>query len=109
VSTFAVIRKAGPAWASGGIHDQPAVDEHAVFMKALADQGSLLFAGPLNGTEAGRVHVLLIFQAEDEAEIHRRLGDDPWLHTGQLVTTSVERWTILVGADRLPSATTVQP
>jgi hypothetical protein len=53
VSTFAVIREAGPAWATGGIYDQPAVDEHAAFMNALADRAFLLFAGPLAGSEHG--------------------------------------------------------
>jgi hypothetical protein len=30
----------------------------------------------LAGTEAGRVRVLLVFDGENEAEIHRRLADD---------------------------------
>ncbi len=46
--------------------------------------------------------------AESKAEIHRRLGDDPWIPTEQLLTTSVEPWKILVGAERLPAAQTVQ-
>jgi uncharacterized protein YciI len=77
------------------------VDEHAAFMNTLADEGFLLFAGPLAGTEAGRVRVLLTVDAESEAEIHRRLAKDPWVLTGQLVTISVEPWKILVGAERL--------
>jgi uncharacterized protein YciI len=105
VTTFAVIREAGPGWGAGGILGQAAVDEHAVFMNALADEGFLLFAGPLAGTEAGRVRVLLIFEAESEAEIHRRLADDPWVHTQQLTTATIEPWTLLVGAERLASAT----
>jgi uncharacterized protein YciI len=80
------------------------VDEHAAFMNALAGSGFLLFAGPLVGTEHGRVRVLLIVNAEDEDEIHRQLADDPWVSTEQLVTTSIEPWQILVGAERLPSA-----
>lgn len=105
MTTFAVIREAGPAWAAGGIFDQPAVDEHAAFMSALAGEGFLLFAGPLAGTETGRVRVLLIFEAESEAEIHRRLVDDPWVRTDQLITANIEPWTLLVGAERLASAT----
>ena len=42
MSYFAVIREAGPVWASGGIYNQPAVDEHAAFMSALAEDGFLL-------------------------------------------------------------------
>jgi uncharacterized protein YciI len=104
MSTFAVTREAGPGWRDGGIYNQPAVDEHAAFMNALADSGSLLFAGPLAGTEHGRVRVLLIFNAENDDEIHRQLADDPWVPTEQLVTVSIEPWTILVGAERLLSA-----
>jgi uncharacterized protein YciI len=104
MSTFAVIRQAGPGWRDGGIYEQPAVDEHAAFMNALADRGFLVFAGPLAGTEQGRVRVLLIVSAEDEDEIQRQLVDDPWVRTEQLVTISIEPWQILVGAERLPAA-----
>lgn len=101
MSTFAVIREAGPHWRKGGIYEQPGVDEHAAFMTALADDGFLLFAGPLAGTEHGRVRALLIVNAENENEIHRELADDPWVATEQLVTVQIEPWRLLVGAERL--------
>ena len=101
MSTFAVIREAGPGWRDGGIHEQPGVAEHATFMNGLADSGFVLFAGPLAGTEHGRVRVLLIVSAQDEDEIHRQLADDPWVPTGQLVTGKIEPWQILVGAEGL--------
>ncbi len=104
MSTFAVIREAGPGWCDGGIYQQPAVDAYATFMNELADSGVVLFAGPLAGTEHGRVRVLLIVNAQDEDEIHRQLADDPWVPTEQLVTVTIEPWQILVGAERLPSA-----
>jgi uncharacterized protein YciI len=104
VSTFAVIREAGRGWGTGGIYDQPAVNEHATFMNALADEGFLLLAGPVAGTERGRVRVLLIVDADGEDEIHRRLADDPWVSGAQLVTVSAEPWQILVGAERLAAA-----
>jgi hypothetical protein len=53
VSHFAVIREAGPGWKVGGI----------------------------TGSEHGRVRVLLIVDAESDAEIHHRLADDPWVPT----------------------------
>jgi uncharacterized protein YciI len=107
MSYFAVIREAGPAWEAGGIFQQPSVTEHAAFMNALTEQSFILFGGPLAGTEDGRVRVLLIVNADSEAEIHRRLADDPWLLTEQLLTASIEPWKILVGADRLAHAQTV--
>jgi uncharacterized protein YciI len=105
MSYFAVIREAGSTWTDGrGITEQPAVSDHAAFMNALAEEGFVLFAGPLAGSEQGRVRVLLIADAEDEAEIHRRLADDPWVPTEQLLTVSIEPWNIFVGSERLASA-----
>jgi uncharacterized protein YciI len=104
VSTFAVIREAGPGWRDGGISEQPGVAQHATFMNALADSGFVLFAGPLAGTEHGRVRVLLIANAENEDEIHRQLADDPWVPTEQLLTVTIEPWQILVGSELLAYA-----
>ena len=105
MSYFAVIREAGPTWTSGnGISEQPAVSDHAAFMNALANQGFVLCAGPVAGSEYGRLRVLLIVNADSEAEIQRRLADDPWTPTGQLQITSIEAWNVFVGAERLSSA-----
>ena len=101
MTTFAVIREAGPGWHEGGIYEQPAVEEHAAFMTGLADCGFVLFAGPLAGTERGRVRALLIVNAEDEDDVRRRLAEDPWIPTEQLVTKRIEPWAILVGAELL--------
>ena len=98
MSIFAVTREAGPAWVDGGIFDQPAVEDHAAFMNALAEEGVVLFAGPLAGTERGRLRALLIVQADDEAEIHRRFADDPWAVAGRIETVRVEPWTLMVGS-----------
>jgi uncharacterized protein YciI len=99
---FAVAREAGSAWADGGIAVQPAVETHSAFMSALAEEGVVLFAGPLAGSERGRVRVLLIVNAEGEEEIHRRLAPDPWASSNQLRITRVEAWNVFVGADRMP-------
>jgi uncharacterized protein YciI len=112
MSYFAVIREAGSAWTDGkGLPEQPAVADHAAFMSALADEGFVLFGGPLAGSEHGRLRALLIVDADTEAEIHGRLADDPWVPTGQLVTTSIEPWSVFVGAERLSSgdAATASP
>ena len=102
MSLFAVTREAGPGWTDGkGAFEQPAVNDHAAFMSRLADQGFVLFAGPLAGTEHDRIRVLLIAEAASEADVIRRLADDPWVRTQQLVTTSVEAWNLRLGAERL--------
>jgi uncharacterized protein YciI len=77
------------------------VNDHAAFMNDLADEGFVLFAGPLAGSEHDRIRVLLIAEAASEADIHRRLADDPWARQQRLVTTSVEPWNLFVGAERL--------
>jgi uncharacterized protein YciI len=106
MSYFAVIREAGPAWTDGkGIFEQAGVNEHSGFMNGLADEGFVLFGGPLAGSELGRIRVLLIVDAASEADISVRLSDDPWELAKQIVTVSVEPWNIFVGASRLPSPT----
>jgi uncharacterized protein YciI len=105
MSYFAVIREAGPAWSDGkGTFEQPAVSDHAAFMNDLAEHGFVLLAGPLAGSEHKRIRVLLIVDAADEAEIHRRLADDPWVLANRLVTVSIESWNILAGVERIAAA-----
>jgi uncharacterized protein YciI len=102
MSLFAVTREAGPGWTRGkGAFEQPAVNDHAAFMNSLAAEGVVLFAGPLAGSERDAIRVLLIAEAASEADISRRLADDPWARTQRLVTTSVEAWNLFVGAERL--------
>jgi uncharacterized protein len=108
MSYFVVIREAGPGWTDGKrTMEQPGVTEHSGFMNGLAEEGFVLFAGPLAGTEHGRLRALLIIDAESEAEIERRLAHDPWATAGRLQIASMESWTILVGAQRLHFAHTV--
>jgi uncharacterized protein YciI len=103
VSHYAVIREAGPGWIEGGIAAQPDTADHAAFMNALADEGVVLFAGPLAGTENGRLRALLIMNTDSEDEIRHRLADDPWTDTDRLAITTIEPWSLIVGAERLPA------
>jgi uncharacterized protein YciI len=105
MSYFAIIRDAGPGWTDGkGAFEQPGVDAHAAFMNALADEGIVLFAGPLAGSENGRIRALLIANTDSEAAILDRLAADPWAQAQRLVTTSVELWNLFVGADLISAA-----
>ena len=106
MSLYAVIREAGPGFLDGGIAAQPDVSEHAAFMNALAEEGVVLFAGPLAGTEISRLRALLIMSADGEDEIRHRLDDDPWVRTDRLVITSLEPWSVIVGAERLAVSST---
>lgn len=105
MSYFVVVRAAGPAWIDPkGAFEQPGMEEHAAFMNTLAEEGTVLFAGPLAGSEQGRIRALLIIDADSEAVIHHRLAADPWAQAQRLVTTSVEPWNLFIGADRLCAA-----
>ena len=99
MSLFAVNREAGPGWTEGkGAFYQPGVDDHAAFMNGLAEEGLILAAGPLAGTESGRIRVLLIADASSEAEIVQWLAGDPWELTKRITTTRIEPWTLFVDA-----------
>jgi uncharacterized protein YciI len=98
MSLFAVSREASTAWIEGkGAFDQPGVNDHAAFMNDLATNGLVKFAGPLAGTEAGRIRVLLIAEADSAKEIADRLAKDPWEQSDRIATTTIEPWTLLVG------------
>jgi uncharacterized protein YciI len=104
MSLFAVTREAGPGWTDEkGAFEQPTVNDHATFMNGLASEGVVLFAGPLGGSERDRIRVLLIAEAASEADVHSRLADDPWARTRRIVTTSVEPWLLVVGAEPVGS------
>ena len=68
---FAVIRERGPAWDDSRplLEQQDGWHAHAEFMDALAAEGFVLVAGPLEGTRS----VLLIILAEVR-EWRLRLG-----------------------------------
>jgi uncharacterized protein YciI len=70
-------------------------------MNQLADEEFVLFAGPLGGTEGGRLRALVIVNADGEGEIGRRLASDPWTVSRQLRIESIEPWNIFVGIERL--------
>jgi uncharacterized protein YciI len=109
MSYFVVTRDAGPAWTGEhGIAEQPGVADHAEFMDGLAADGCVLLAGPLAGTESGRLRALLIVEARHEDEIRDRLADDPWTRSGHLEIKGIESWNVFVGGGRLtaPAAST---
>ena len=55
MSLYSVLREAGPGFRDGRIAAQPDGADHAAFMNALAEQGLVVCARPLAGTETGRL------------------------------------------------------
>jgi uncharacterized protein YciI len=102
VGHFVVHREAGARWDDGkSAFEQAGAADHSTFMNQLADEGFLLLAGPLAGSEQGRIRVLLIVDAVNEAEVRERLADDPWSLAELLRAVSVEPWSVFVGGERL--------
>jgi uncharacterized protein YciI len=94
MSVFAVITVADANWdRSRDRREQDAWDEHAAFMDGLVDEGFVFLGGPLDETRA-----MMAVEAADEAEVERRLADDPWRHMGILRTESIQPWTIWLDA-----------
>ncbi len=87
---FVVVRRDGPQWRRGvPLEQQSGWMEHAAFMDGLVDEGFVVLGGPL----ADEKRVVLAIEADSEAEVRRRLAEDPW-HETHLVVDTVEPWTI---------------
>jgi len=91
---FAVTRERGPAWNSSvSMREQKQWNDHASFMDALAEEGSVVLGGPLG---EGERRFLLIFNADSEKAIEKRLAADPWTQMRLLQVTKIEPWEILL-------------
>jgi uncharacterized protein YciI len=93
-SLFVVIRRYGPPYdPQKPLEEQLDWEGHRIFMNALEAEGLARLAGPLEGTG----EVLLVFRADNEAEIDKRLEADPWTRSGILSTTRIARWNLRLG------------
>jgi uncharacterized protein YciI len=91
VRYFAVAMVHGPAFdESRGVREQEGWDEHAAFMDALVEEGLVVLGGPLEDERGA----LLIFDAESEDEVRRRMAADPWADMSILHVGSVKSWLI---------------
>jgi hypothetical protein len=91
LSTFVVLRERGPAWDWGrAMREQDGWDDHAAFMEGLAEEGFVLLGGMLADERA--MHVV---EAESEAAVRARFGDDPWPEE-MLNVATVTAWEILL-------------
>jgi uncharacterized protein YciI len=101
VSYYVVIRETGPGWnPEKPLHEQAAWDEHADFINALTADGIVLLGGALGAGGS----FLLLLNAQSEAEIHRRLEEDPWTRMDLLRIASIEPWHQLTGPDLVAAA-----
>jgi hypothetical protein len=95
-SYFLVITSRGPEWdVSRGRRDQDGWQEHAAFMDALVTEAVIVLGGPLADPHHGG-HTALLFRADSEDEIRRRMAADPW--SGHLLRIDdVQRWWLWLG------------
>lgn len=94
---FLVRQGHGPEWnPARPRRAQDGWTEHAAFMDALTERGTVLLGGPL-GKDVNTGDALLVVAAEDENEVRAVLAADPW-HGRALSITSVKRWTLWLGS-----------
>ncbi len=93
---FLVENAKGPAYDhSRGRRGQEGWDQHAVFMDELAEEGFIVLGGPIGEGEGE--NTLLVIEADDEAAVRARLGQDPW--SGTILTIeSIRPWSIWLRA-----------
>jgi hypothetical protein len=90
VTYYVVLRRIGPEWdPSRSLEEQIGWAQHASFMDGLVDQGFVVLGGPL----ADEIRVVLVVEADSEANVRRVLAGDPWSGS-HLVVDSVDAWTI---------------
>lgn len=74
--------------------------EHRAYLRGLADAGELVLAGPLGAP--GPARGLLILNVESTDRVEQIAKDDPFTGYGCIVGTTVQEWTVSIGADLLP-------
>ncbi|MEV7971684.1 YciI family protein [Cellulomonas sp. NPDC089187] len=67
---------------------------HRAYLRGLADRAKLRGSGPYTDGAPG---ALLIFAADDRAELDGLLADDPFAQAGVISDTQVREWALLTG------------
>jgi uncharacterized protein YciI len=89
-----MIRK-GVEWGEGPPESQAGWDEHAAWIDALVDRGTIVMGGPYSDNSGAML--ILEGLSTDEAEL--LLATDPFVQNGVFVVVDVREWTNYV--DRL--------
>jgi hypothetical protein len=93
VEFYAVRQRRGGPWDwSLDLRSQVGFEDHARFMDGLVDSRFIVLGGPLQGER----EVLIIVNAANEDVVRKQFAGDPWIQSGMLTLTTVERWTILL-------------
>jgi len=93
--TIAVFLRPGSQWNTGlPVREQAYWDEHARFMDALFEAGTVILGGPF-ADGSGSMVILMAESAEAARAIFR---EDPWARQDVLVAGEVKEWTIFLDA-----------
>jgi uncharacterized protein YciI len=87
-----VVWRAGPAWASGGVREQPGWDAHADFVDALIESGTFVMGGPF-ADHSGSMSLLEGVTVDEAREI---VAEDPFIENGVFVLDGVREWDVFV-------------
>jgi uncharacterized protein YciI len=68
---------------------------HREYLRALADRGALLLSGPYGPDEPAGA--LLLFRAEDKAQVKALIDDDPFTAAGVISTAGIAHWDPVIG------------
>jgi len=100
---FVIRSEQGPAWDPGrAMRDQILWTEHAAYINSLLAADTMILGGPIGDGKPYRA--LVVFVADTESEVHRRLAEDPWYRAGLLRAVSVESWNMIATNDKLDPA-----
>jgi uncharacterized protein len=84
--------KAGPAWTTGSVDEQPGWDEHAAYIDDLIDRGIFVMGGPL----ADQSGSLSLLDNVTEQEARELIAEDPFVANGVFELEEVRAWNIFV-------------
>jgi len=92
--TFAAMVEHSSNWQAGTPpQEQPGFAAHAQYMAGLEAEGFIALAGLMK--DSG--DVLFIFRADSEAEVRRRVSQDPWQMDGHVRLVRVEEIAVRIG------------
>ena len=93
--TFVIFFKPGTAWIAGKTsREQLYWTEHAAFMDALFEDGTVIMGGPF----ADYSSILVIIEASDENTVRELFKRDPFIVQGILHLSSVHEWVVFLDA-----------
>jgi len=100
---YVVRSEQGPNWnPTQSMREQKLWTEHASYINSLLATDKMLLGGPIGDGKPYRAMIVLV--ANNDAEVRKRLADDPWYNSGVLRAVSVERWDMIATNDKLDPA-----